>query len=293
MGPPDAISHDAGKNFSSEEFKSEAHIMGITVNEVPIEAHWSIGKLERYHAPLRRAWNILYAELRNNCSKQAILKIAVKAVNSTAGPDGLVPTLLVFCAYPRMTHDSVPSPTSLQRTHAIEKAMKALRQKSAERTVRDALHARNGPNVTNVLNLPIGSQVIVYQEKGGWQGPFKILAIKGHDVTLDINRKPVKFRSTVIKSIYQEVNENDIQHCETLRNETNSHDTERNSDTDGDEYVPEEPTVIPNNRGRGRPKGSKNKPKQYPQCAITQTNEIHFIESFLSDKEEYDRQLCI
>jgi hypothetical protein len=30
--------------------------------------------------------------------------MAVKAVNNTAGPDGLVPTLLVYGAYPRITN---------------------------------------------------------------------------------------------------------------------------------------------------------------------------------------------
>lgn len=33
-------------------------------------------------------------------SPKAALQMAVKAVNDTAGPDGLVPTLLVFGAYP-------------------------------------------------------------------------------------------------------------------------------------------------------------------------------------------------
>ncbi|KAI2634264.1 hypothetical protein GGS26DRAFT_553076 [Hypomontagnella submonticulosa] len=32
--------------------------------------------------------------------------MAVKAVNDTAGPDGLVPTLLVFGAYPRLVETS-------------------------------------------------------------------------------------------------------------------------------------------------------------------------------------------
>jgi hypothetical protein len=35
--------------------------------------------------------------------------MAVKAVNDTAGPDGLVPTLLVFGAFLRMTELDAPA----------------------------------------------------------------------------------------------------------------------------------------------------------------------------------------
>ena len=41
----------------------------------------------------------------------AILQMAVKAVNDTAGLDGLVPTLLVYRAYLRMSNlDPLPRP---------------------------------------------------------------------------------------------------------------------------------------------------------------------------------------
>ncbi|XP_044723961.1 restless-like transposase [Hirsutella rhossiliensis] len=65
-------------------------------------------EVERYHAPLR-------------------------PINDTAGPNGIVPTLLVFGAYPRMALDSPPSATTLKRAAAAQKAMKMLRQLSAER----------------------------------------------------------------------------------------------------------------------------------------------------------------
>jgi hypothetical protein len=52
-----------------------------------------------------------------------ILQMTVKAVNDTAGPDGLVPILLVFGAYPRMTEPDLPAPTTTQRATAVHKAM--------------------------------------------------------------------------------------------------------------------------------------------------------------------------
>jgi transposase InsO family protein len=155
QGPPDIITYDAGTNFASAEFRAEAKLIGIRCKQVPVEAHHSIGKVERYHAPLRRAFEILFAELSSIMKIDSILQMAVKAVNDTAGPDGLVPILLVFGTYPRINADSQPSPTMVKRAEAIQKAMKELRRLRAERQVNNALNTRNGPEVTDTINLPL------------------------------------------------------------------------------------------------------------------------------------------
>lgn len=80
-----------------------------------------------------------------------------KAINDTAGPDGLVPTLLTFGAYPRMTEMDPPAPTVVQRARAIQLAMKELRALNAKRMVSDALNMPNGPNTLSTLNLPLKS----------------------------------------------------------------------------------------------------------------------------------------
>jgi hypothetical protein len=95
VGPPDSIVHDASTQFTSSEFVQNAKSIGSVTKCVPIEAHHSIGIVERYHTPLRQAFEIITKELPR-VSKQFVLQIAIKAVNDTAGPDGLVPTLLVF-----------------------------------------------------------------------------------------------------------------------------------------------------------------------------------------------------
>jgi hypothetical protein len=74
------------------------------VREVPVEAHNSIGKVERYYALLRRLYEILRDELQNEkLDKEVILQMAVKAINDIVRPDGLVLTLLVFGLYLRIT----------------------------------------------------------------------------------------------------------------------------------------------------------------------------------------------
>jgi len=53
------VVHDTGKNFVSTEFKQLANSMAIEIKEVPVEAHNSVGLVERYHAPLRRVYEII------------------------------------------------------------------------------------------------------------------------------------------------------------------------------------------------------------------------------------------
>jgi hypothetical protein len=72
--------------------------------------------------------------------------MAVKAINNSAGPDGIVPTLLVFGIYPRITEGSALSPSVIQRAEAIRKTTKEIRRLYTKRQVKDTLTIRNGPN---------------------------------------------------------------------------------------------------------------------------------------------------
>jgi len=45
--------------------------------------------------------------------------MAVKAINDTAGLDGLVPTLLVYGAYPRISKLDPPAPSIIEQAAAI------------------------------------------------------------------------------------------------------------------------------------------------------------------------------
>ncbi|KAF2741607.1 putative integrase, partial [Sporormia fimetaria CBS 119925] len=177
--------------------------MGIQVQEVPVEAHNSIGKVERYHGPLRRAFNVIAADLPGT-REDLILQMAVKAVNDTSGPNGLVPTLLVFGTYPRLTDESPPAPGITARATAIRKAMVEVRAEKAKHQVSDALGMRNGPSISDTLELPLQSEVKVWREKKGWRGPFVLLARDSNTCTVDINGKPTNFRITVVKPYHRD-----------------------------------------------------------------------------------------
>ena len=49
--------------------------------------------------------------------------MAVKAVNDTASPDGLIPTLLVYRAYLRISNLDPSTPSIIDRAIIIRKAM--------------------------------------------------------------------------------------------------------------------------------------------------------------------------
>ena len=49
--------------------------------------------------------------------------MAIKAINNTASPNGLVPTLLVYGAYPRISKLDPPAPSVIERAAIIRKAI--------------------------------------------------------------------------------------------------------------------------------------------------------------------------
>lgn len=137
------------------------------------------------------------------------LQMAVKAINDTAGPNGLVPTLPVFGAYPRLTNtDSTPTPSITERVLAIHKAMDEITKIRAENQVKEALRQRNGPDTSAVHNTPLNSDVLVWREgntgSGKWTRPFKLLGIDRETCRVQLPRGPVEFRTMVVKPFLQE-----------------------------------------------------------------------------------------
>ena len=65
LGPPDQITTDTGKTFVSKEFNQLATTLGTKVKIIPVEAHNSIRIAERYHGPVRRAYQIIVVKIRD------------------------------------------------------------------------------------------------------------------------------------------------------------------------------------------------------------------------------------
>jgi len=92
--------------------------------------------------------------------------MAVKAINNTASPNGLVPTLLVYGAYLRISNLGPPAPSITEQAAAIRKAMAEIAKLRAKQTINNALYYRNGPNITLVHNLPLNSEVLIWRKSG-------------------------------------------------------------------------------------------------------------------------------
>jgi hypothetical protein len=94
---------------------------------VPVEAYNSISKVERYHTLLQRVYKIIRTELKEEgINNKVYLQIAIKAINNIAGPNSLVPILLVFRAYPRITLANPPVLLIIKRSKAIQDIIREL-----------------------------------------------------------------------------------------------------------------------------------------------------------------------
>ena len=87
--------------------------------------------------------------------------MAVKAINNSARPNRIIPTLLVFRAYPRMTKMDALSLSVTKKAKAIRAATKEIYYLQVERQVKDVLTIRNSPNTISTLSLLILLEVYV------------------------------------------------------------------------------------------------------------------------------------
>jgi len=94
-GFPMKIRSDAGSCFTSVRWIRRCDAVGTEMVFSGIESHNSLGPGERYHEPLRRVFRKILDEYPK-MHQDMVLRLALKACNDTLGPEGLVPSLLVF-----------------------------------------------------------------------------------------------------------------------------------------------------------------------------------------------------
>jgi hypothetical protein len=154
LGPLDNIIHDIGKIFVSIEFQQYAKSIIIQIQEIPVEAYNSIGKIKRYYTFLQQVYKIICDELHDT-SVEVSLQITIKTINDSAGPDGIILILLMFSAYPRITKNLVLLFIIIKRAETIRKTTKEIQCLYTKRQVINILAIRNNPNIIITLELPI------------------------------------------------------------------------------------------------------------------------------------------
>jgi hypothetical protein len=87
--------------------------------------------VKRYYSPLYYIYYIIIAELLD-INKDIALQMAFKAINDSIGPNGLIPTLLVFRAYLYIVKSDTPNPIVVKRAAALKKAIEEVKKLKAE-----------------------------------------------------------------------------------------------------------------------------------------------------------------
>lgn len=174
-GFPQKIRVDQGSAFTSVKWTRMCDKVGIEVQESGIEHHNALGSGERYHDPLRRVFKKIMHE-SPSLDKNVALKLAVKAINDTMGPEGLVPSLLVFGCIPRFQPVRSELPGQKERMRALLHARKEMSTITAELRIRRALMSKAPRNVDIVIEP--GDKVRVFRETDRkYIGPFPVIRV--------------------------------------------------------------------------------------------------------------------
>jgi hypothetical protein len=192
--------------------------MKIRINIIIVEIHHSIKMIKRYHEFLRRVYAIIVAKMLD-IDFNSILQIIFKTLNDLINFDELIFTLLAFDAYFRIIEMNVSSSTIIQQFIAMRKAMKEVRKFVAIHQLNDALNTWNDSFIILIHNLSLNFSVLVFREKNNdqsesWKDSFKLLNVNDESVILKLSNDSTKFRSTMIKSYYD--NNHDLENSSSI-----------------------------------------------------------------------------
>lgn len=190
VGHPSMMRIDQGTQFTYIRWEARANAAGIILRTTGVESHNSLGLGERYHSPLRQ----IYLKIRTSeptISPALALRLAVKTMNDTIGPNGLVHTLLVFGTLPRLPTGTSPFPDQDARHRALSTARREYETIVSHRRIREALNSRVPPAADRII-VP-GDRVRVFLETNGRLSiPHKVLSVIDKQIWLDVDGRRVQ-----------------------------------------------------------------------------------------------------
>lgn len=197
IGYPSRIRADQGSTFTFKFWNSVTSLHGIELRLSGVESHNSFGVEERYHEPLRQVFDKLLTD-HPTIDPEIGVRLAVKALNDTTGPDGMVPSLLVFGSLPSFPAVNMDLPIQKERMAALQTARKEMASIVARLRVQEALRYKIPPSTHFLIKL--GDAVYFYREgksgckrTGSWKGPFTVEKVTGKIITVEWDRKPKQF----------------------------------------------------------------------------------------------------
>lgn len=151
---PNVIRLDQESSFKLETFRQLCTAQSIELQLSGVESHNSLGPRERYHETLRGIFKII--RNRNpDLEPDIALRYDVKAINDTTGPEGLVPSLLVFGVIPSFSLISKDLPRQKERIDAMRIAKKEMAVITSELRVVQA----------QISKLPLASKYLIAPEQ--------------------------------------------------------------------------------------------------------------------------------
>ena len=127
---------------------------------MPVKAHNSVKIVKHYYGPLCCIYYIIITELLD-IGKDIALQMAFKAINNSIGPNNLIPTLLIFKAYPYIVESNIPNSIVVKQAAALKKAIEEIKKLKTKRQITDTLNMRNRPKTTVIYDLLLNSPILV------------------------------------------------------------------------------------------------------------------------------------
>ena len=160
---------DQGSVFLSDECEGACQSSQIELRTTGVRSHNSFGAGETYHFLLRRIFNEAKMD-HPELTKELVLSLSEKAMNDTAGPDSLVPTLLVLSTILRSPSLNSESTAQKERLRALKTAGSEHRKAMAESRLRKALQKNLLQLLTFAFSLDSQSMSSTKRKVSG-QGP--------------------------------------------------------------------------------------------------------------------------
>jgi hypothetical protein len=184
-GHPESLLCHQGSVFLSETFSENYALSEISLRHTGTESYNSLGVGERYHSPLRKVYQRVRAE-NPYVPISSCLAAAIFALNSTSGPEGLIPALLVFGMIPKLPSPSiVPLLNQNRRFKMLRAARDEYAAIVAKLRVQYGLNTRPPDAANHVYNS--GDSVYVYRERERhWTGPHVVATVEGKDVSVHL-----------------------------------------------------------------------------------------------------------
>jgi hypothetical protein len=198
IGDPERITADHGSVFRSHLFEQCCFEHGITLQFTGTEQHNALGTGEKYHHPLTKDF-LKFHQDYPTIKRQVLLQCAIFAMNTTLGPDGLVPCVLFFGSFPRL-------PAVFQEQSLSNRKRFLLMATAKEEYMKQI--SKFGVNVGLRHNVPaasaikycIGDSVYTYREKPrAWTGPHQVVGVDGKYILVDVGTKLTSFSISHLK----------------------------------------------------------------------------------------------